>query len=210
MASSEHTGAVEIIGPQAAILRHWVVDAQPLLRAVDRVRRRAPFRHMVTPGGRAMSVAMTNCGAVGWVSDRHGYRYAPTDPQSGRRWPRMPPCLAEAARGAAEAAGFGGFAPDVCLVNCYEPGARLSLHQDRDERDFAAPIVSLSLGLPATFLFGGPRRAVRPARYRLEHGDVVVWGGELRLFFHGVAPLRDGMHETLGARRLNLTFRKAR
>lgn len=210
MVTKEQDGAVEVIGPQATILRRWIVDEAPLLRAIDHVRRGAPFRRMMTPGGRAMSVAMTNCGSLGWVSDRHGYRYAPNDPQSGRPWPAMPRCLADAARGAAEAAGFAEFVPDACLINRYEPRARLSLHQDRDERDFSAPIVSISLGLPATFLFGGPRRAVRPARYRLEHGDVVVWGGESRLFFHGIAPLRAGTHDTLGARRINLTLRKAR
>jgi alkylated DNA repair protein (DNA oxidative demethylase) len=157
-----------------------------------------------------MSVAMTNCGEVGWVTDRSGYRYDPVDPESGRPWPAMPAVFAQLAEQSAAAAGFGDFAPDACLINRYEPGARMSLHQDRDEQDFAQPIVSVSLGLPAIFLFGGMKRADRPQRYRLAHGDVVVWGGPSRLFFHGVAPLADGEHALLGRRRINLTFRKAR
>jgi alkylated DNA repair protein (DNA oxidative demethylase) len=169
----------------------------------------APFRHMLTPNGRRMSVAMTNCGAVGWVSDRAGYRYDACDPESGRPWPPMPDVFGQLALQAAERAGFGAFAPDACLINRYEPGARLSLHQDRDERDFAAPIVSVSLGLPAVFLFGGLRRADTPRRVPLVHGDVVVWGGPSRLRYHGVLPLEDGHHPLMGGYRINLTFRKA-
>lgn len=157
-----------------------------------------------------MSVAMTNCGSVGWVTDRSGYRYDPVDPDSGQRWPAMPPLLRQLAEQAASEAGFAAFAPDACLINCYEPGAKMSLHQDRDERDVGAPIVSVSLGLPATFLFGGLKRSDKTQRYRLAHGDVVVWGGPARLAFHGVAPLADGEHARLGRRRINLTFRRAR
>jgi alkylated DNA repair protein (DNA oxidative demethylase) len=170
----------------------------------------APFRRMRTPGGHQMSVAMTNCGDFGWVTDRSGYRYDAVDPLSGRAWPPMPPLFLQLAARAAERADFAGFSPDVCLINRYEPGARMSLHQDRDERDFGAPIVSVSLGLPAVFLFGGPKRSDKAQRYRLQHGDVVVWGGPSRLFFHGVAPLADGEHALLGRQRVNLTFRKAR
>ncbi len=184
------------------------VEAE-LLAAVRDVTAAAPFRHLITPGGFRMSVGMTNCGAAGWVSDRSGYRYDAIDPDSGRRWPAMPPVFAALARRAAERAGFAGFAPDACLINCYEPGSRLSLHQDRNERDYDAPIVSVSLGLPAVFLFGGARRADRPLRVTLEHGDVVVWGGPTRLAFHGVAPLREGTHPLVGRRRINLTFRRA-
>ena len=180
-----------------------------LLPALQAVIGQAPFRHMQTPRGHRMSVAMTNCGNVGWVTDRSGYRYDAVDPQTGSTWPAMPDVFLLLARQAAERAGFGGFAPDACLINRYEPGARMSLHQDRDERDFAAPIVSVSLGLPAIFLFGGPKRADKPQRSRLQHGDVVVWGGPSRLFFHGVAPLADGEHAALGRKRMNLTFRKA-
>lgn len=180
-----------------------------LLGAVDEVARRAPFRHMVTPGGFAMSVALTNCGALGWTSDRRGYRYAPADPDTGQPWPPMPAVLLELAREAAAQAGFPGFVPDACLVNRYLPGARLSLHQDRNERDFSAPIVSVSLGLPAVFLFGGDARSDRAARVPLFHGDVAVWGGADRLRFHGVLQLKPGEHPLLGARRINLTFRKA-
>jgi DNA oxidative demethylase len=170
----------------------------------------APFRHMVTPGGHVMSVAMTNCGSAGWVTDRSGYRYDAADPEAGKPWPAMPASFRSLAGAAAAEAGFSGFAPDACLINRYAPGARMSLHQDRDETDFGAPIVSVSLGLSATFLFGGLQRSDRPRRYRLEHGDVVVWGGPARLAFHGVAPLADGEHALMGRLRINLTFRKAR
>jgi alkylated DNA repair protein (DNA oxidative demethylase) len=180
-----------------------------LMQALDLVVAEAPFRHMLTPGGRRMSVAMTNCGALGWISDRGGYRYAALDPQTERPWPAMPDAFLDLAARAAARAGFPGFVPDACLVNRYEPGARLTLHQDRDERDFSAPIVSVSLGLPAVFLFGGERRADRPQRVALAHGDVVVWGGPSRLRFHGILPLADGGHPLTGRHRLNLTLRRA-
>lgn len=182
---------------------------QPLLAAIAEVAAAAPFRHMVTPGGQRMSVAMTNCGQAGWVTDRKGYRYEPLDPETGRPWPALPPCVLQLAARAAAEAGFPAFRPDVCLINRYPPGARMSLHQDRDERDFSAPIVSISLGLGATFLFGGLKRSDRPYRLPLAHGDVVVWGGATRLAFHGVAPLPDGCHRTVGRMRLNLTLRRA-
>ncbi len=180
-----------------------------LMDALHRVAQHAPFRHMRTPGGRPMSVAMTNCGEAGWISDRAGYRYSGQDPQNGRPWPAMPEAFFELAAKAAARAGFASFAPDACLVNRYEPGARLTLHQDRDERDFTAPIVSVSLGLPAVFLFGGERRAERPQRVALAHGDVVVWGGPSRLRYHGVLPLEEGRHPATGRHRINLTLRKA-
>jgi alkylated DNA repair protein (DNA oxidative demethylase) len=183
--------------------------AAALAAAVEHITAAAPFRHLVTPGGFRMSVAMTNCGSLGWVSDRHGYRYDARDPLSGRPWPSMPPVFLEVARTAAQAGGFPGFSPDACLLNRYEPGARLTLHQDKDERDYSAPIVSVSLGLPAVFLFGGDSRKERPRRVPLQHGDVVVWGGAARLRHHGVLALKDGHHELLGAQRLNLTFRRA-
>lgn len=164
---------------------------------------------METPGGFRMSVAMTNCGNYGWVSDRTGYRYDSCDPLTGKPWPEMPGIFSELATSAAAAAGFPGFNPDVCLVNRYEHRARLSLHQDRDEKDFSHPIVSVSLGVPATFLFGGLRRKVRPERILLQHGDVVVWGGPDRLRYHGIAPVRAGQHTLFGEYRFNLTFRKA-
>ncbi len=170
----------------------------------------APFRHMVTPGGHQMSVAMTNCGSAGWVTDRSGYRYDGVDPESGKPWPVMPPSFRELAGRAAAQGGFDGFSPDACLINRYQPGAKMSLHQDKDEQDFGAPIVSVSLGLPATFLFGGLKRSDKPRRFRLEHGDIVVWGGPARLVYHGVAPLADGEHALMGRQRINLTFRKAR
>ncbi|MEH2556852.1 alkylated DNA repair protein (DNA oxidative demethylase) [Bradyrhizobium algeriense] len=181
-----------------------------LLPALREIVKQAPFRHLITPGGHRMSVAMTNCGSVGWVSDSTGYRYDAIDPESSQPWPAMPTVLRRLAADAASDAGFNGFEPEACLINRYVPGAKLSLHQDKDELDFAAPIVSVSLGLPAIFLFGGLKRADKPHRYRLEHGDVVVWGGPSRLFFHGVAPLADGEHALMGRQRINLTFRKAR
>jgi alkylated DNA repair protein (DNA oxidative demethylase) len=203
--------AREVIAESAVILRAFArkVDAE-LIPALREIVTQAPFRRMFTPGGYQMSVAMTNCGTVGWVTDRSGYRYDGIDPESGKPWPAMPPVLLRLAREAAVEGGFDGFAPDACLVNRYEPGTKLSLHQDKDETDFAAPIVSVSLGLPAIFLFGGPKRSDKTARYRLTHGDVVVWGGPSRLFFHGVAPLADGEHPVLGRQRINLTFRKTR
>lgn len=180
-----------------------------VLPALDAIVLAAPLRHMATPGGLRMSVAMSNCGALGWITDGRGYRYARHDPASGLPWPPMPPVFLRLAREAALAAGYPGFTPDACLVNRYAPGARMALHQDRDECDFSAPIVSVSLGLPATFLFGGAERADKGARIALLHGDVVVWGGADRLRFHGVAPLKEGEHARLGAQRINLTFRKA-
>jgi DNA oxidative demethylase len=206
----ERERGVVPLAPGAMVLRGF---AQPfgerLVVALGRVVERAPFRHMVTPGGHRMSVAMTNCGAAGWVTDRAGYRYDHRDPESGRRWPAMPDEFAELAVQAAARAGFDGFAPDACLVNRYEPGTRLSLHQDRNERDFEAPIVSVSLGLPAIFLFGGLERRDPARRVPLAHGDVAVWGGPARLAYHGVMPLDAGQHPVLGACRINLTFRKA-
>jgi alkylated DNA repair protein (DNA oxidative demethylase) len=195
----------------AILLRGFVQPREAgLIAALREIEAQAPFRRMHTPGGHQMSVAMTNCGGYGWVTDRSGYRYDAVDPVSGRAWPAMPPSFSELAGQAAARAGFDGFAPDACLINRYEPGARMSLHQDRDERDFGSPIVSVSLGLPAIFLFGGLKRSDKPQRYRLEHGDVVVWGGPSRLFFHGIAPLADGEHAALGRQRINLTFRRAR
>lgn len=181
----------------------------PLIDAALTVAAAAPFRVMVTPGGKPMSASMTNCGAAGWVSDRRGYRYARLDPESGKPWPEIPGVFIDLAIGAAAEAGFTGFAPDVCLINRYVPGAKMTLHQDRDEADFTAPIVSVSLGLPAVFLWGGAQRSDRAQKIPLESGDVVVWGATERLYFHGIAPLKTGSHPLLGAARLNLTFRRA-
>lgn len=202
--------AREQLADGALLLRGYASDAAvELLQAIDAITAAAPFRHMITPGGYRMSVAMTNCGSVGWVSDRCGYRYQPTDPDTGRPWPAMPATFTELAAQAAAEAGFAGFMPDACLINRYAPGTRLSLHQDRNERDLRAPVVSVSLGLPAVFLFGGTQRSDRPRRHRLAHGDVVVWGGPARLAFHGIAPLVGDVHPATGACRINLTFRKA-
>jgi alkylated DNA repair protein (DNA oxidative demethylase) len=198
------------LAPGAVLLRRFArAEAQALLGDVREIAARAPFRHLVTPGGLRMSVAMTNCGTVGWVSDRRGYRYDRLDPDTGRPWPAMPASFLRVALAAAAAAGFADYAPDVCLINRYVPGARLSLHQDRNELDDEAPIVSVSLGLPAVFLFGGLERTDRCARVPLAHGDVVVWGGPARMRFHGVLPIADGEHHAVGRERINLTFRTA-
>jgi DNA oxidative demethylase len=198
------------LGPGATLLRGFALAQSPeVLGAIAEVARQAPFRHMATPGGFRMSVAMTNCGAVGWVTDRTGYRYDALDPETGLRWPAMPPVLAELATRAASRGGFADFHPDACLINRYEPGSRLSLHQDRNEQDLRAPVVSVSLGLQAVFLFGGARRDDETRAIPLAHGDVVVWGGVSRLWFHGVRQLKDGEHPVLGRQRINITFRQA-
>jgi len=209
-ATAPESGATEVLADGAVILRGYAAsDALGLMKALESVVAAAPFRHMETPGGYRMSVAMTNCGRVGWITDRKGYRYDPVDPVTNSPWPPLPRALRALASRAAQAAGYAEFEADACLINRYEPGARLSLHQDRNERDLAAPVVSVSLGLPAVFLFGGSRRNQRPQRVGLESGDIVVWGGPSRLAFHGVAALGDGLHPLTGRCRINLTLRRA-
>lgn len=199
----------ERLGPQAMVLRGFAAShGVVLLAAVDAITAGAPWRHMQTPAG-AMSVAMSNCGDYGWVSDRQGYRYSPVDPQSGQPWPAMPLLFSELAGEAALAVGFADFRPDACLINRYAENARMGLHQDKDEQDMSHPIVSVSLGLPAVFQFGGHKRSEPVQRVLLEHGDVVVWGGADRLRYHGIQPLKPGLHALTGPYRFNLTFRKA-
>ena len=201
----------QTLSPGAVLLRGWArAQAAQWVAQVAAVTAQAPFRTMVRPGGAPLSVAMTNCGAWGWVSDARRYHYSATDPQSGRPWPAMPAWLQQQAQAAADAAGHPGFAPDACLINRYVPGAKLTLHRDEDEADLSAPIVSVSLGLPATFLWGGLHRSDPVQRVPLQHGDVVVWGGPARMAYHGVNPLKDGHHDLLGSARWNLTFRMAR
>jgi alkylated DNA repair protein (DNA oxidative demethylase) len=198
------------LAPGAQLLRGFALPVAGDVGAeIAEVARAAPPRRMTTPGGHRMSVMMTNCGTFGWITDARGYRYVRIDPESGQPWPALPPAMTRLASAAARAAGYASFAPDACLVNRYEPGARMALHQDKNERDFAQPIVSVSLGLPIVFLFGGPERRHRAQRVPLVHGDVVVWGGPSRLFFHGVMPLKEGHHAALGRMRINLTFRRA-
>jgi alkylated DNA repair protein (DNA oxidative demethylase) len=200
----------EQLAPNAVLLHGFAIAAEAeLLAALAKVIAEAPFQHMVTPGGFKMSVAMSNCGSVGWVSDRSGYRYTPHNPITGDCWPKMPPVLMALAAEAATAAGFHDFVPDACLINRYEPGAKMSLHQDKDERDFNQPIVSVSLGVPAVFLFGGSKRTDQTCKVPLGHGDIVVWGGADRLRYHGVLPLKECHHASFGKYRINLTFRKA-
>ena len=200
----------EPIAPGAMLLRGMAQPFIPdIVAALGEIAPRAPFRHMTTPWGAAMSAAMTNCGDVGWLSDRGGYRYDRIDPQTGQPWPAMPACFRALATLAASRAGYPDFVPDACLLNRYAPGAKLSAHQDRDERDYTQPIVSVSLGLPATFLFGGPKRRAPMQKLLLRHGDVAVWGGPSRLAYHGVAELQGGEHAVFGAQRVNLTLRRA-
>lgn len=200
----------EPLGEGALLLRGFALANEgALLDALNIILMQAPWRHMITPGGQRMSVAMTNAGELGWLSDRRGYRYEPSDPSTGQAWPAMPPAFLRLAAAAAERAGFRDFAPDACLVNRYEAGTRLSLHQDRDERDFGYPIVSVSLGIPAVFQLGGMQRTDRPQRVPLAHGDVIVWGGPARLRYHGVLPVKPARHAVLGECRINLTLRRA-
>lgn len=197
-------------GPAAMVLRGFALPyVRELMLAIGAIDASAPFRHMETPGGFTMSVALTNCGVLGWTTDRRGYRYTGIDPDTGKPWPAMPQVFSQLASEAAKAAGFDDFEPDACLVNRYLPGSRLSLHQDKNERDYEAPIVSVSLGMRATFLFGGHARTDPSIKVPLHHGDVMVWGGVDRLRYHGVMPLKDKPHALLGGQRINFTFRKA-
>ncbi len=201
---------VERIGDQAYVLRGFALPAlTQLLAALDGVLRQSPLRQMQTPGGFTMSARLSSCGDLGWASDRDGYRYSPVDPLSAQPWPALPAAFLTLARTAAEAAGFNGFVPDACLINSYAPGAKMSLHQDKNERSFTAPIVSISLGLPATFQFGGFQRSAPTQRISLFHGDIVVWGGVDRLRYHGVLPIKPGHHSLLGEQRINITLRQA-
>jgi alkylated DNA repair protein (DNA oxidative demethylase) len=200
----------DLLGPGTAILNGFALGRETELAFVmQAISKLAPFRHMITPGGFRMSVALTNCGTYGWVTDRTGYRYDSIDPETGQHWPGMPGNFLELARDAASAAGFPSFNPDACLINRYEPGSRLTLHQDKNEQDFTQPIVSVSLGLPATFLFGGMERSDKTVRVPVHHADVIVWGGPARLRYHGINPLKDGVHPMFGGYRYNLTFRVA-
>ena len=200
----------EKISDNVMVLRKFALQSEKeIFAGIQQVSAQSDFRHLITPGGFRMSVGMTNCGAYGWVSDRKGYRYQGVDPLSGVAWPPIPECFLKLAIGAASEAGFKNFIPDACLLNRYEPGTKMTLHQDKDEKDFGAPIVSVSLGLPAVFLFGGLNRTDKTRRIPLGHGDVVVWGRKERLAYHGVLPLKDGYHYLFGRYRFNLTFRKA-
>jgi len=204
-----NTASQENICPGAKLLHGYALnDDKALLTHIDHLLTSAPPRQLITPGGLPMSVATSSCGEAGWISDAYGYRY--TRHQSGAQpWPAMPPIFLSLAQSAATAAGFKNFLPDSCLINTYLPGAKMSLHQDKNEKDFSQPIVSVSLGLPATFLLGGTQREHKTRRIELAHGDVVVWGGPARLYFHGVLPIKPGLHPLMGQRRVNLTFRKA-
>lgn len=203
-------GTAHALGDQAMVLRGLAVTmVEQLWPAVQDIAHQAPFRHMLTPGGQRMSVPLTNCGQLGWTSSRAGYRYSSHDPVNNRPWPALPEVFLQLAAAAAAAAGFQHFVPDACLINCYTPGTRLSLHQDRNESDFSQPIVSVSLGIPAMFLWGGLRRSDRTQRVPLFHGDVAVWGGVDRLRFHGVATIERAEHPLTGSQRINLTLRKA-
>ena len=201
---------IENLTPDIVLLHHFALaEAKQLLKDIHWVLAQAPLQSMFTPGGKAMSVMTSSCGDAGWVTDRRGYRYSSINPASGKSWPAMPERLRKLGEKAANEAGFSHFLPDSCLINYYEPGAKMSLHQDKDEKDFSQPIVSVSLGLPIIFLLGGMQRSDKALRLPLEHGDVLIWGREDRLRFHGVMPLAEGSHEVVGNCRINLTFRKA-
>lgn len=208
--TAQSHGTPEPLGPGSYLFRGYAAGvADALVDHILQISQTSPFRQMKTPGGRQMSVAMTGCGTYSWITDGRGYRYTKHDPETGKHWPAMPPLFQDLAHEVAREAGYTGFEPDVCLINRYEPGARMGLHQDRDEQDFRWPVVSVSLGLPAVFLWGGLRRGGSPARLTLEHGDVLVWGGEDRLRYHGIAPVADGRWDATGHVRYNLTFRRA-
>ena len=200
----------ERIGEGAVLFRTRIASkGGEIVETIREIAAISPFRHLITPGGHRMSVSMTSCGELGWMSDRTGYRYTVTDPRTGKPWPAMPKLFAALASDAAREAGYADYRPDACLINRYRAGNKLSLHQDKDEEDYGHPVVSFSLGLPATFLWGGFKRSDKPKRLLLEHGDVLVWGGPDRLRYHGILPLAEGEHPPLGAQRINLTFRKA-
>ncbi|AVA35578.1 DNA oxidative demethylase [Cupriavidus metallidurans] len=206
----EETAEHHRLGPAAVVLRGFALPYVPdLMPAIAGIETTSPFRHMVTPGGFTMSVALTNCGALGWTTDRRGYRYTTVDPDTGKPWPVMPEVFFRLANEAAAEAGFDDFEPDACLLNRYLPGSRLALHQDKNEQAYETPIVSVSLGMRATFLFGGHARTAPTIKVPLHHGDVVVWGGADRLRYHGVMPIKDAPHALLGSQRINFTFRKA-
>jgi len=169
-----------------------------------------PPQQMMTPMGYPMSVKTTSLGDYGWVGNATGYGYARLNPVTNQPWPPIPTLLLSLAQRAANAAGYADYCPDTCLINLYQTGAKMGLHQDKDELDFTQPIVSVSLGVPATFLFGGAKRTDKTAKIPLTHGDVVVWGGASRRYFHGVNAVKLGQHPLLGALRCNLTFRKAK
>lgn len=207
---SESAPTREKIGEEAVVLRGFAsATANELLTKIKEIETISPFRHMTTPGGFTMSVGLTNCGQLGWTSDRRGYRYSTIDPMTNKPWPQMPAEFLRLAQSAAREAGFNDFNPTACLINRYAPGAKLSLHQDKDEPDFNAPIVSVSLGIPATFQFGGLDRSDKKINIPLVHGDVVVWGGIDRMRFHGVLPIKSNVHSVLGEQRINITFRRA-
>ena len=201
---------LERIGEQAVVLRGFALPwVDSLLAALAPVLRQSPFRQMQTPGGYTMSACLSSCGALGWTTDRMGYRYSPVDPLTAQPWPAMPEVFLALAETATSAAGFNPFVPDACLINSYCPGAKMSLHQDKNERCLEAPVVSVSLGLPAVFQFGGFARSDPTQRISVFHGDIVVWGGVDRLRYHGVLPVKPGHHPLLGEQRVNITLRQA-
>lgn len=207
--SSEDSGGRHEIAEDAYLLPGYATSqAIELCSAIDTVLLQSPLRHYQTRMG-LMSVGMSCCGALGWVADTRGYRYSALDPNNGQPWPGLPDSIRNLAQSAASDCGFDGFEPDACLINEYQLGAKMGLHQDRDERDMRWPIVSISLGMTAQFQFGGATRRAPVHRFDLVHGDVLVWGGRTRLNFHGVAPLDGSPHPLLGARRWNLTLRRA-
>lgn len=206
-----NAGQSEVYGQDVHILRGLALPyVDDIMRAlINQIKPQSPLRHMTTPGGYSMSVAMTNCGQRGWETSRSGYQYTAIDPLTNQPWPDMPATFMTLAQVAANKAGFVNFRPDSCLINEYQAGSKMSLHQDKDEADLAAPIVSVSLGLSARFLLGGFTRQDKAVRIALHHGDVMVWGRSDRLRFHGILPIKAALHSVTGDCRINLTFRKA-
>ncbi len=199
------------ISPDAVLFKAALKPvASSLLEEIRTISGANPFRQRKTPGGQLMSAAMTNCGAWGWVTDADGYRYSDIEPETGRTWLPIPAVWIQWVNLFCQRAGLGTFNPDACLINRYAPGAGMGLHQDKDEKDLAIPIVSFSLGAPVLFRWGGLNRQEPVSEFLLEHGDVLVWGGADRMRFHGVKKLRRYQHPLTGHYRYNLTFRQSR
>lgn len=200
-----------LLAEGAMVLRRFATPVVvALMEGVEAVVAQSPLRRLIVPNGRPMRIEMTNCGLVGWVNIDGRYRYSRVDPLTGRSWPGMPATFRRIAGAAASAAGYPDFQPAVCIINRYAVGADLQMHQDRDDTQDRQPVVSVSLGLPAIFHFGGQGRGEKPLTIPLDDGDVVVWGGASRMHRHGVAPVAPGVHPRTGAYRYNLTFRTAK
>lgn len=205
---SNNRPPIEEIYPDLFVLANFV-DTNPLMVQVERITKVSPFRKMMTPNGHYTGVALTNCGDFGWTSDRNEYRYSSSDPLNNQPWLAIPESFKALAKNAAHVAGFKDFEPDACLINQYLIGTKLGSHQDKNEKDFSQPIVSVSIGLSAVFQIFGNQRAGQAINYRLYDGDVVVWGNSARLCYHGVRTLSAAELDPTCQQRINITFRKS-